>query len=612
MLLLAASNQTSLPRLLSVCSSVSFMLILASAFPSLAQNPKQPPPSMCRRDETVETIRQQILVSKTLDDPLQRITLLIRTADLLWSLDNERSRAAFIEAFDIATEYEQAELSKPVKTLLMFHEDQRYVVIRAVTKRQADLAKALIKKALQQDKQAAEESVVKDPRKAVLTGQKLLSAARKLVDVDMGTAIYLADTSLSSPANSELTRFLYELASVNQVAADSLYQRALLAYREKPMREFLYLQAYPFAFDYGGDMPVFGFYQIPAGFRPNPLLQREFVQLLIARAQHAMEVPLDEGDSYNWLPGTAHILQVFTRVEQHVRANNPDLSDPMIQAQQRIKVSLALETQNTLTNRDTETKSPKTFQEEIEAADKLSDPDERQELFAQTILNSKEEPIDLVTGAIDKVTDAGIRTILYDWLYFTRGLAAAKSKQLKDALKFAAKVGDIESRAYLYLEIGRAAFALPVSDINGRDMLELAIAEAQKSPKTIFTARTLLNAADVYRKIDLSRSLEVLRNAIEATNALQRPDFAADDQSIDRRVNGNGWRREARFYMPGLDPQAVFASFAKTDLDGAQSQTQTFADKLWRALTTLSVAEVCLQQQPPPPRKQRSKTQPKP
>jgi hypothetical protein len=324
-----------------------------------------------------------------------------------------------------------------------------------------------------------------------------------------------------------------------------------------------------------------------------------------------MEVPLDEGDSYNWLPGTAHILQVFTRVEQQVRANNPDLADAMIQAQQRIKVSLPLETQNTLSNRDTETKSPKTFQEEIEAADKLTDPDERQELFTQTILNSKDEPVDVVTGAIDKVTDAGIRTILYDWLYFTRGLVAAKSKQLKDASTFAAKVGDIEPRAYLHLEIAKAALALRVSDINGRDMLELAIGEAQKSPKTILTARTLLNAADVYRKTDLSRSLEVLRNAIEATNAVQRPDFAADDQSIDKRVNGNGWRREARFFMPGLDPQAVFTSFAKTDFDGAQSQTQTFADKLWRALTTLSVAEVCLQQQPPP-QKQRSKTQPKP
>ena len=595
--------------------SISILTILSAAAQVMAQNPGQSLGSTCRKNEAVDSIREQISVSKTLDDQLQRITLLIRTADLLWPLDNERSRAAFIEAFEIATEQEQTKLSKSANNLMVLFEftDQRYVVIRAIAKRQPDWAKTLTKKVLQQDKQAAEEMAVREPRRDVISGQKLLHSAIQLLTVDPNTSMHLAVTSLSYPANSWLTRYLYELAKVNQSEADALYQRALIAYREKPMREFLYLQAYPFAFEYGGDMPIFGFYQVPANVRPNPLLQREFAQILIARAQQALEVPLDDADNYNRLPGTAHILQVLTRIEPHVRANHPSLVDQMTQVQQRIKVSLPIETQKTLTNRESErqTESTNTFEDNIEAAEKLSDVDDREELFTQWILNTTQEPVEAVAPAIDKITDLNIRTILYDWLYFTRGLAAAKSKQVTEASKLAAKVGDIEPRAYLYLEIGKAALALPVSEINGRDMLELAIGDAQKSPKTIFTARTLLNAADVYRKIDLSRSLEVLRNAIDATNAVQRPDFAANDQSIVKRVNGNGWRREARFYMPGLDPSAVFTSFAKTDLVGTQSQTNIFADKLLRALTTLSVADVCLQQQPPP-QKQRSKTQPKP
>ena len=594
--------------LVSICS----LTILLAAAHVVAQSPLQSSGSICRKNEAVDTIRQQILVSKTLDDPLQRIALLIRAADLLWALDNERARAAFTEAFDVATDHEQTNLAKPVKTVLLFNPDQRYVVIRAVAKRQPDWAKALTKKALQQDKQVSEQIELLDPRRAVITGKRLLESAIKLLPVDGNIAMDLAVMSLSYPANTELTRFLYALASMNQASADALYERALLAYRDKPMREFLHLQAYPFAFDYGGDMPSFGFYQIPGGLKPNPLLQREFVQTLIARAQQAMEVPLDDGDNYNWLPGTAHILQVFMRVAPFVRANHPNLMDAMTQAQQRIKVSLPLETQQQLTkDGEGEPKFTGTFEEEIDAAEKLSDPDRRQELFTQTILNSKDEPVEAVTTAIDKITDSGIRAILFDWLNFTRGLRAARDRDVKAALKFAARIGDIEPRAHLYLQIANLSIAFPVLDANGRDTLELAIAEALKSPKTIFTARTLLNAADVYRKIDLSRSLEVLRNAIEATNAVQRPDFAADDQSIDKRVNGNGWRREARFYMPGLDPQAVFTSFAKTDFDGAQSQTQTFADRLWRALTTLSVAEVCLQQHPPQ-QKQRSKIPPKP
>jgi hypothetical protein len=609
MLSLVATIHHRSRTLLGICS----LTILFAAAHVVAQNPPQPSGSTCRKNEAVDTIKEQIAVSKTLDDPLERITLLIRVADLLWGLDNERARAAFIEAFDIATEYQQTELSKPVKTLLMFREDQRYVVIRAVAKRQADLAKTLIKKALQQDKQTVEESVVKDPRAPVLTGQRLFDSALKLIPVDLNAAMHLAITGLGYPANSELTRFLYELAKTNQVSADNLYGQALLAYRDKPMREFLYLQAYPFAFEYGGDMPVFGFYQVPASFRPNPLLQREFAQTLIARAQQAMEVPLDEGDTYNWLPGTAHILQVFTRIEPHVRTNNPNLLDQMTQAQQRVKVSLPIETQKQLTrDRDRETTPKRTFEDNIEEAEKLTDVDERQELFTQTILNTTDEPVEAVSIAIDKIADSNIRAILYDWLYFTRGLAAVKLKQLKDASKLAARIGDIEPRAYLYLQIGKAALALPVTDISGRDMLELAIADAQKSPKTIFTARTLLNAAEVYRKIDLGRSLEVLRSAIEVTNALQHPEFATNDPTLVKKTQGKGWYRQARFYMPGLDPQAVFTSFAKTDFEGAQSQTNIFADKLLRALTTLSVADVCLQQQPPPRQQQRPKTPVKP
>lgn len=581
------------------------LLTLLLTYGAAAQNPAQ----TCRKAEAVDTIRQQIAVSKTLDDPVQRITLLIRIADVLWTLDNEGARAAFTEALEVAMEYEQASLTKPVKMLLMFNEDQRYRVIRAVAKRERGLAKVFTNKALEQDKQAAEEFPVKDPRAAVLSGQKLLDAALKLIPVDTATALYLADNSLGYPANSELTRFLYELAKVNQVGADTLYERALFAYREKPMREFLYLQAYPFAFEEGGDMPVFGFYQIPANLRPNTSLQRMFVQTLIARAQAALEVPLDAGDNYNGLPGTAHILQVLMRIEPHVRRNNPDLAEPVIQAQQRIKVSLPPDTQQTLTQRPDENTGPSTtFEERIEAAQKLTDADKRQEYFTQWILNNTAEPVEVVAPAIEKITDSNIRTILFDWLYFTRALDDVKSKHLNEASKLAAKIGDIEPRAHVHLQIAKAALALPVSDVNPRDTLELAITEAQKSPKTIFTARTLLNAADFYRTIDANRSMEVLRYAIDATNAVQQPDFAANDQTIVKRTNGNGWRREARFYMAGLDPQAVFTSFAKIDLEGTQSQTQLFADKLLRTLTTISVADVCLQR----PQRQRQKTLAKP
>ena len=593
-------------------SQISFLaatIFCTYPFLVVGHNPAAGTSSTCRRDDAVDLIRQQIIVSKTLDDSGQRIALLIRAADLLWPVDRERARAAFAEAFEVATESEQANLAKPVKNLISFMGDQRYVVIRAVAKRQPEWAKALIKNAAEQDKQAAEELVVKDPRRPVVTAEKLLNSAITLLGVDMKTAMHLAVTSLSYPANSELTRFLYELAKVNQIAADGLYQKALVTYSDKPMREFLYLQAYPFAFGYGGDMPVFGFYQVAGNFRPNPLLQRQFVQNLIRRAELAMEVPLDDGDNYNWLPGTAHILQVLIRVEPYVGKSNPDLSEPLAQVRQRLTVSLPLETQKTLIeNRESDTTPGKTFEDGLEAAQKLSDLNKREEFSVQAILNATDdEPIEDVVRGIDKVSDSNIRAILNDWLYFTRGVAAVQRKQVNEAAKWAARIGDIEPRAYLYLQIAKRSLAMPVSDINGRDMLELAITQAQKSPRTISTARTLLSATEVYLKNDVGRAMEVLRSAIEVTNGVARPDFAADDQTLVKEIHGHGWLRYARFYMPGLDPQAAFNSLAKIDLDGALSQANTFTDKLLRALTTLSVADVCLQQPQRPRQKNQNK-----
>ena len=48
--------------------------------------------------------------------------------------------------------------------------------------------------------------------------------------------------------------------------------------------------------------------------------------------------------------------------------------------------------------------------------------------------------------------------------------------------------------------------------------------------------------------------------------------------------------------MPGLDPENAFREMAKIDFDDALSQTNAFADKFLRSLTTLVVADICLQQ----------------
>src|SRR6185369_12528205 len=117
-------------------------------------------------------------------------------------------------------------------------------------------------------------------------------------------------------------------------------------YRDKPLREFLYLQAYPFAWRETLNTPVFTFHdQIPAKFVPNQTLQRRFVQAMLSRAQQALETPLEQGDTYRdptgaWIPGNVHILYGLIRLEPQVRTSVPDLLPSLIEAREKILVSL--------------------------------------------------------------------------------------------------------------------------------------------------------------------------------------------------------------------------------------------------------------------------------
>lgn len=567
-------------------------------------------------------IRQQIDVTKTIDDAVRRIAVLIRAADLLWPFQQDKARAAFTEAFEVAAqnEKEKNEQPKDGRSLLMETPDQRYVVIRAIAKRDSAWAKKLTEQMLKQDRQDGEESLTRDSLNDVLTAQKLLDSATQLLSTDFNTAVDLARASLNYPASFMITRFLYKLAEVNQQAADQFYDQALVVYADRPMREFLYLQAYPFAFSYGGDMPIFASYVVPANFVINDSLQRRFVQTLLRRAQQALEVPLDEGDNFNLstgprIPGTGHILQVLMRIEPQVRERLPDLLEAVIQAREKIFVSLPAEIQKKFVppGRNEVSSSPtKTFDERIETAEKTPNVNQRDDLIAEAILSSSvKEDLDGVMRAADKISDSNLRGTLVEWLYFSRAKDAATGKHFDEAERLASKVEGREQRAYLHTEIAKGLMNRSETLTHAREVLDEAVTEASKAGMTIYAARTLLTASNLYAKLDLNRSISLLGDAINCVNHLDAPDFSVGDQTLVKEIkrkSNPGGRFLIRFYMSGLDPENAFREMAKIDFDDALSQTSAFTDKFTRALTTLVLADVCLQQTQPQPKEKPKQT----
>jgi hypothetical protein len=200
---------------------------------------------------------------------------------------------------------------------------------------------------------------------------------------------------------------------------------------------------------------------------------------------------------------------------------------------------------------------------------------------------------------------------LSEWVYFQRATAALKDKQFDEAERLTAKVEGLEQRAYLHTEIAKSLLSRSDMQIHAREVLDEAITEAKKAGVTIFAARTLLTTSTLYAKIDLSRSISVLSDAINCINRLEAPDFFSDDQSVVKKTErkGRGGRYQGeytfRFYMPGLDPESAFREMAKVDFDTALSQSSAVTDKFQRGLSTLALADVCLVQAQQRPKQKR-------
>ena len=567
---------------------------------------------LCNRENALEIIKQQVESTRNFNDTVRRITVLIRAADLLWPYQQDKARTVFNEAFDLAVENEKGNPQKSSRSIIprMQIPDQRYIVIRAIARRDPAWAKQLTGQILKAASDG-ETSATRSSFENTLNANRLVESALKLIPTDLNAALDLARASLNYPASFLLTYFLYRVAENNQQAADQFYAQALAAYGDRPLREFLYLQAYPFAWSETLNTPVGAFHKVPASFVTNPSLQRQFVQVMLRRAQQALDAPLDESDTYRSAnealrPGTVHLLEGLIKLEPQVRASLPDLLAPLTQSREKILVSLSPETQKQLLQpgREIAAKPDQTFDEQVESAKKVSDVNERDGLIANAVLSdaSQRDNVADVIQAIDQISESTLRSSLLEWLYFQRATTAVKDKQFEEAETLTSKVEGQEQRAFLHLEIAKGLLSRSETQNHAREMLDEAITEAKKAGMTIFAARVLLTASNLYQKIDLSRSISVLADAINCINRIESPDFISDDQTLEKTPErkGRGGRYAGeyslRFYMPGLDPENAFREVAKIDFDTALSQSSGLTDKFQRAMSTLGLVEVCLVQ----------------
>jgi len=578
---------------------VVYVLLYLPVVISAQKKPAVATSSLCTKDNALDTAKQQILFTRTFDNQVHRIAVLIRAAELLWPHDQEKALATFMEAFDLAVQNfkENGDVvtrtSKSQFAAVIPQPDQRFKVLAALAKRDPARARKLAEQILQDEAREKADKPATGNETQTGAAEKLLSLARGLVPDDLNAAVNFARQSFRYPATLNLPAFMYHVAKTNRQAADQLYVEALAAYGAKPMDQFLYLSAYPFGNTRdAGDMPAYTVYSVPEGYVPSPALQRQFMQILLARSEAALATTVERKSNYEY-PDQAQMWLALTRLEKQVQDNLPDLADATARAKERLFASLDQSMQQGVTKEISSDNPPKqSFDEQIEAAEKQKDVGRRDQLLTFAVTGaSKDVPLDKVLSAIDKISEASIREPLLNWYYYFSVQSLIASKELVEARKLAAKVTELDQRAYLFTRIAEESLKQTEDQAEARDILNEISNAISKAPKTIVTARALLALAYLYAKIDVNRGIEELGNAVKTINALESPDFS--QEFVIMKIEGKTFGSFASFSTPGFNPENAFREIGKLDFDGSLIQATTFADKSLRALTTLAVIEPC-------------------
>lgn len=551
--------------------------------------------TLCDNASAVSLIREQIEISKTFDNSTARISVLIRAADLLWKQRETAARNAFADALDIAKQDYKELGDKPTREgrLAISGVDQRYRVITAIAKRDPAWARQIIVQISEEATKEAESNNNGTTQQSD-NGEKLLNVGWSLLPSDPNTATSFARLSFKYPASIGLPSFLYKLAETNKAAADQVYQEALAAYASSPLDELLYLSAYPFAIDRDlGEMPTSMHYQVPATFQPINSLQTAFVQTLWKRSQLLSENPAEARIGAR-LPAAVQLWLVFTRLESLGQKVSPSALQIVGQAKGLI-INLLSTKDRQRVDRLVLPPPSQSLDDQVEAAEKQSKPEMREQMLAFAVLYADEsEDLARVIKIADKIDDIGLRQQVVSFVYFKRAQSLIKQHKTDEAKALASKVEELDNRAYLYSAIATETMKQMKDDSEARALLEEVATAAAKAPDTEIKVRALFGISYLFAGIEPIRSVALLGDAVKAINRIEGKDFSRD--YVIKRIEGKSFGSYVTLQMPGFNPENAFREVSRYDFDGTFYQTANFNDKPLRAMSMMALAEPCLQQ----------------
>jgi hypothetical protein len=552
---------------------------------------KEPERQVCDREEAFSLIQDQIAQSKTIDKAAARIAVLTQGADLLWPYRQSAAREAFQEAFELANQDFQSR-SKAVADKKSNSPDQRFIVIRAIARRDFEWARRLAKAIVEEDQRDEAAGVSTDSRNQ---GETLLNVATSLLQNDSKSAVTFARASLKYPATVALSQFLFQLWATDQQAAGKFYQQALNVYVNAPVNELLYLSPYPFGLNrvVGPEMQS-TFFKVPTNFVADSAAQNSFLEVILRRGQETTERSTQPVSGPARLPEMVQIylalssLRSLTTRDQVYAERVAGLQatlEPLLSAEAQQDTANILQQQQDL-NISVDTLVERIERERV--------PELKDRLIARVVLAAKSvAELEQVESLSEKVSDSKFRNELLDWVYFKRAQKLISVGRLDEAAQLIAKVEQVDHRAYLAFLLASESTRKIKDSVLAIQVLEDVAKTALKVPNTIEKARTLLGLTSTYAKFDRPRAFEILEAAINVVSKINEPDLTST--AIFRRIGTSRFTMHAAYEIRGSSLDTVFREFAPDDFVKSLWLANQLPDKPLRAAGTFAISGRCLE-----------------
>lgn len=596
---------------------IAAAILLFASF-AFAQKTEVETVQQCDAQLARSLVETQISDSKTVEATDKQIKILIRAADFLWQFDEPSARKYFMTALDLARErFKEKGVETKQFARGMFitgRDDFRFTVLTAIAKRDAAWAQKLTESVLEEMKTSAEtKGEEKDFAKSSEELDRMLSMASALLKTNKQAALEFARRAVRFPIGKNTTSnwhfFLYDLAKNDQAAADALYGEALAANSNIDIYYLMYLSGYPFGNGriYGANSSTIG-YTVSPDFKPNPALQRQFLNILVGRAASLPPIGAEKPDKWR-LSEAASAFTALQDLEPIAAERFPDLSSRISAAKAHAQSLVTEDNRSALeASRKYDERWQANFASKLERLEKEQNTPRLDFLIVDLVFSAKtEEELKQAAEWLSKIGETGVRESATNFLYFKLTELAVKDNRLDEAERLAEKVAELEHRAILQFKIAEAKLKTENNNLQAALILEKVVSAALKADSSVERAQVLLGTSFWFEKYNQFRAAEVLSEAVKTINRLENPDVSAT--SVNRQIVGKDFGYFAVYDMPGYSLEKSFGQVSRKDFQGALNQARNLDDKYLRTLAVIAVVGDCIVASEKP---QTKPSQPKP